>query len=150
MIKRMHVAIIIAGCAVVVGIIVYYLLSQKKESYSNTYTPDDFIISKLKKDITLIDPQFKNLDVGIGPESYTQNKSKIYLCLSPKKGEKKYYNYNMLLYVLLHELAHYTSKSYDPQHTSEEFNSNFNSLLYKAKELNLYDDTEPVVDGYCM
>lgn len=142
--------VIIAGCVVVISITIYFLFSQKKELYSNTYKPDDFILSKLKKDITLIDSRFKDLDIDIGPESYTQNKSKIYLCLSPKGREKKYYNYNMLLYVLLHELAHYISSEYDPKHTSFEFNSNFNSLLRRAKELNLYDDSEPVVNDYCV
>jgi hypothetical protein len=148
---------LIISCSVIVaGVIVYILYkyffskSGGTEKYSDTYKPDDFIISKLKKDITLIDPRFKNIELNIGDSSYTQDKEKIYLCLSPRNGEKKYYNYQMLLHVLLHELAHYISKSQDPDHITPEFHQNFKYLIERAKQLNLYDGSERVVEDYCM
>jgi hypothetical protein len=142
--------VIVSG--IVLYIIYKYIFARNfgTEKYSDTYKPDEFVISKLKKDVALIDPRFKDIDISIGESSYTQDKQKIYLCLSPKSGEKKYYNYQMLLHVLLHELAHYISKSQDPEHVTQEFHDNFMYLIERAKQLNLYDGKERVVEDYCM
>ena len=46
-----------------------------------------------------------------GEKSFTINKTKIFICLKDKKDE--YYNNNMLMYVLLHEISHqYQYKKY--------------------------------------
>lgn len=87
-----------------------------------------------------------------GNKSYTVNKKKIYLCLYDKKtGEL--YNKNMLVYVLLHELAHVLNEgnadpAQDIGHT-EAFHAVFDKLLDRAEELGVYDPDVPLVDKYC-
>jgi hypothetical protein len=80
-----------------------------------------------------------------GEKSYTINKEDIFLCL--KDENNKYYEDNMLIYVLLHEIAHHVTVSIG--HTPE-FHEKFQILLKKAEELKIYDSTIPVVKNYCM
>ena len=67
--------------------------------------------------------------------SETVNKKEIYMCLKDSNGQ--YYDYNMLMYVAIHELSHAISVSIDEDHenTSSEFMNNMNMLLEKAKKL---------------
>ncbi len=67
--------------------------------------------------------------------SYSVNKGKhLYLCIRDKKNNK-FEDYNVLLYVIIHELAHIMSESIG--HTPE-FWSNFKFLLQKSIEYKLY------------
>lgn len=67
--------------------------------------------------------------------SYSVNKGKhLYLCIRDKK-KSQFEDYNTLLYVVIHELAHIMSESIG--HTPE-FWSNFKFLLKKAIEYNIY------------
>ena len=77
-------------------------------------------------------------------QSYTINKENIYLCLYDKNN--KYYSNNMLMYVLLHELAHTICKSVG--HTPE-FHSIFDRLLQQASKIGLYDPSIPIDEDYC-
>tara|TARA_A100001015_G_C15025600_1_gene730331 strand:- start:260 stop:874 length:615 start_codon:yes stop_codon:yes gene_type:complete len=70
--------------------------------------------------------------------SYSVNKGKhLYLCIRDKKTNE-FEDYNILLYVVSHELAHIMSESIG--HTPE-FWSNFKFLLKKAIEYKLYKYT---------
>ena len=69
--------------------------------------------------------------------------------MNKKDKNGQYYDYNMLMYVSLHELAHAFSKTVDENHTSKEFKTNFKDLLNKAQQLNLYDPTKPLIYDYC-
>ena len=80
-----------------------------------------------------------------GDKSYTINKEDIYLCL--KDENNKYYEDNMLIYVLLHEIAHHVTLSIG--HTTE-FHEKFQLLLNKAAEMKIYDPNIPTVKNYCM
>lgn len=67
--------------------------------------------------------------------SYSVNKGRhLYVCIRNKKNNK-FEDYNMLLYVITHELAHVMSESIG--HTPE-FWSNFKFLLKKSIEYKLY------------
>ena len=79
-----------------------------------------------------------------GNKSYTFNKEDIYLCRD-KNG--KYYSNNVLIYVLLHELAH-ALNLVDTGHT-DTFNAIFAALLIEAEERGIYDSSIPMVDDYC-
>jgi hypothetical protein len=79
-----------------------------------------------------------------GDKSYTINKEKIFLCLRDEKGS--YYTDNMLLYVLIHELAHCVCREIG--HT-DTFNEIFQVLLDKASALGIYDPNVPVIQDYC-
>lgn len=80
-----------------------------------------------------------------GKKSYTLNKEDIYLCL--KDENDKYYEDNMLIYVLLHEVSH--SICDEIGHT-EKFHKIFHALTQKAIELKIYDDKIPLIRNYCL
>jgi len=79
-----------------------------------------------------------------GNKSYTINKEHIYMCL--KDEDNNYYDENMLIYVLLHEIAH--SICDEIGHT-KKFHKIFDTLLDKAHEMNIYDPNLPLVRNYC-
>ena len=80
-----------------------------------------------------------------GNKSYTLNKEDIYLCL--KDENDKYYEDNMLIYVLLHEISH--SICDEIGHT-DKFHRLFNALTQKAVELKIYNDKIPLIRNYCL
>lgn len=83
--------------------------------------------------------------LSIGKKSYTLNKEDIYLCL--KDENNQYYNDNMLIYVLLHEISH--SICDEIGHT-EKFHKIFKALTAKAVELNIYNENIPLIKNYCL
>lgn len=90
------------------------------------------------------DVLLKKIKIYKGNKSYTINKEKIYLCLKDEKNQ--YYNTNMLMYVILHELAHSFCDSIG--HT-EEFNTIFQDLLEKANKYGIYNPSIPIDENYC-
>ena len=78
-------------------------------------------------------------------KSYTINKHKVYMCLKDENG--KYYDENMLIYVLLHELAHVIC---DEVGHTPKFNKIFDELLNEAIKLNIYDPSKPLIRDYCL
>lgn len=107
----------------------------------------DPLIFQLKNDLIKIDPRVRDINFYASNQSFTEDKKRIYLCL--KDRDENYYPYNMLIYVACHELAHAFSSSIDTSHTSEEFRSNYITLLNKARDLGLYDPNEPIIETYC-
>ena len=86
--------------AILIAIIIAtYFLYIKKEYYQ--YDPK---IDHLKSILNKIDPSLTDIPIYTGKSSFTINKKNIYLCLKDKYGQ--YYSDNMLIYVLLHEVAH--------------------------------------------
>jgi uncharacterized protein YneF (UPF0154 family) len=79
-----------------------------------------------------------------GDKSYTINKQKIFLCLKDEK--KEYYNTNMLVYVLLHEISHVIC---DEVGHTEKFNKIFDELLSEATKVGVYDPSVPIIQDYC-
>jgi Zn-dependent peptidase ImmA (M78 family) len=86
------------------------------------------------------------ISLAKGDKSYTINKENIFMCL--KDENNKYYDDNMLIYVLLHELAHVLNH-HDVGHT-EMFHTIFDALLDKATEMKIYDPSIPLVRNYCL
>ena len=107
----------------------------------------DPLIDKIKQDLIKIDPRVQYLTFHASNESFTEDKKHVYLCLKDSNGN--YYNYNMLMYVSLHELAHAFSNSVDTDHTGQEFKDNFKALLNKAQSLGLYNPNTPLIYDYC-
>jgi predicted SprT family Zn-dependent metalloprotease len=95
----------------------------------------------------MIDPRSKQLVFNASNESFTEDKKMVYLCIKDKQG--KYYDYNMLMYVALHELAHAFSESVDMEHKGDEFKNNFKQLLDKAERMGYFDSTKPLDYNYC-
>ena len=111
------------------------------------YSYHDPLIDKIKSDLLKVDPRVEELSFHASNESFTEDKRFVYLCLKDKND--KYYDYNMIMYVSLHELAHAFSDSIDTDHTGKEFKDNFRNLLNKAQTLGLYDPKIPLVYDYC-
>jgi len=111
------------------------------------YSYHDPLIDRIKDDLLKVDPRVEGLSFHASNESFTEDKQFVYLCLKDKDG--KYYDYNMIMYVSLHELAHAFSDSVDTDHSGKEFKDNFRNLLNKAQTIGLYDPKIPLVYDYC-
>lgn len=108
---------------------------------------NDPIIQRIKADVSRLDPKIQHISFYSSNESYTEDKKKIFICTKDNNG--KYYDYNMLMYVAIHECSHALTDVIDPEHKTPEFRNMFSSLLLKAKEIGIYNPTEPLVDLYC-
>lgn len=155
-----NIKIMLKNAGIILGIllicfVIFTVYIQIKE----TYLQDEPVINELRKTITpffdntdfkgvlseLNDRQIlKKIKIMKGEKSYTINKKKIYLCLRDEKG--KYYNKNMLLYVLLHEISHTICKSIG--HT-DEFHTIFEELLLEATKQKMYNPKIPLISNYC-
>ena len=140
----------------IIGLVVY-ITTQILEEYS---LQDDPILPQLKSQIAPLfskDVKYTGIldvinkrdvlnEVSLykGNKSYTINKEKIFLCLKDKND--KYYDTNMLLYVLLHEISH--SLCDEVGHT-KKFNEIFNALLKEAVKRGIYDENKPIIQNYC-
>jgi len=99
----------------------------------NKYPNDDRAIRLIKG--------FKDTKIEEAPDddgsSFTIDKGEMMgLCLRKKQGERDFHDYNTLLFVIIHELAHVASVS---EGHNEEFVKNFKFLLTEAKLLNYYE-----------
>jgi len=110
--------------------------------------PINLMLEKLRADLIRIDPTASRLQFFTANESYTEDKQKVFLCLQDKKSGD-YYPYNQLLEVAIHELGHANTSVIDPDHKSQEWNTEFRRLLNKAVELGIYDPSIPPVSNYC-
>lgn len=108
------------------------------------YEEDDGMLVELRQFLQDTFPEINNVILLKGTKSYTINKKRIYMCLKDEQG--KYYERNMLIYVLLHELAHV--KCTEIGHT-EEFHRVFNEILEKAIKNGKYNPKIPIIRDYC-
>lgn len=152
--------IIIVVVLITVGLILYFSLKKDEkfppiEKFKNLDEPSKCIrtpyskayakkiLDSLENDINKVHPigeyhlSFHPLECCTLEDSATEDKHKVFICVKDKSG--KYYSYNKLLQVALHELAHAQSKSVDPNHTSTEFLTNYNNLMNKASKMGIID-----------
>ena len=120
--------------------IIFIIVNQIKEYYSQM----DPMLDKIKDKLLTLHPVVNRIKFYQGDKSYTINKKKIYLCL--KDENNQYYDFNMLIYVSIHELAHVLCDEIG--HTSK-FNNIFQDLLRKAAFLNIYNPNKPIITNYC-
>ena len=113
------------------------------KTYNKTFNND--YINKIKELLIPIVPEIKEIEIFEDNKSYTLNKKYIYLCTKNKSGE--YYKTNTIVYVLLHEMAHYLNKI-DIGHT-EHFYKIFNELLGKAEKIGIYNPKINIEKNYC-
>lgn len=115
----------------------------RRDKVSKEYA--EKIVTNLHRDLEKIYPDINTiLKLTFGPlecceleDSVTEDKKRVHICVKNKNG--KYYNYNKLMQVAIHELAHVLSKTVDPEHKSPEFINNYGALMNKAQELGLID-----------
>jgi hypothetical protein len=121
-------------------LVAYIIYSQMKEYYQQT----DPMLKIIKDTLDPLHPRVKELNFYEGNKSYTINKRKIYLCLRDENEE--YYEFNMLLYVAIHELSHVLC---DEIGHTPKFNQIFYDQLTLAEKLGIYDSSKPIISNYC-
>jgi hypothetical protein len=97
------------------------------------------ILNNKKKNV------LKKLKLCKGTSSYTIDKETTYICTKDPKTDK-YYDDNMLMHVLLHELSHVIST--EVGHT-KTFDDIFQQLMKEAHAFGIYDETLPLISNYC-
>jgi hypothetical protein len=125
----------------IVFAVCFYNLNYKRKIYQ------DPLVRKIKYDVSQLDPRLSTIEFFSSDESYTEDKRKIYLCLKDENG--KYYDYNMLVYVAIHECSHALTDVIDVEHKTPEFRGMFEHLLTKAYYLGIYDPNKSLVTNYC-
>ena len=144
----------------------YYLVKDTKNKYDKIDLIDklfnslNVLLEELKNsnydfkdiDIEEIQEKIKNSEIleniTDSDTSYTVNKGeKIILCLADRENDNLY-SYNLLMYVLIHELAHILNTTYGHD---DNFKKTFRFILEKAIELNLYtyEDYKNNPVNYC-
>lgn len=74
--------------------------------------------------------------------TYTINKQEMHICLRTRDNKENMYDMNLLMYVVLHELAHlcnYDKNGYAIQGHGEEFRTIFKFLLIESIKLDIYE-----------
>lgn len=126
---------------IVLIITLFYFFIQ---NVTESFTSHDPILMDLKRQMAIIDPTFQHISLAEGDKSYTINKTNVYLCLKDSNG--RYYDRNMLIYVLCHEYAHVLCDEID--HTPK-FYTIFQDMLNKAAKANIYNPNIPPLKNYC-
>ena len=148
--------LIVITVLIVLGCVAGAVLYQVNEFYSRTDPVLNEIVESLhplfeKEDFT---GQLHKLNQGKITDkvsiskskagSYTINKKHVHICMQDEEGE--YYDRNMLIYVLIHELAHVIC---DEIGHTPKFNQINDELLVEAAKLGLYDPSSPIIVDYC-
>lgn len=86
--------------------------------------------------------------------TYTLNKESIYMCIRTKDKNDEIYDINLLMFVLLHELAHfsnYDNKGYPIIGHGKEFKDIFTKLVKSSIEIDIYkyEDYKKSPREYC-
>ena len=131
-------------CIFLLIIVIYILIHCVSNQVTEYFEQMDPILTQIREKLLLLDDGVSRLKFYQGKKSYTINKRKIYLCLKDEKNE--YYNFNMLMYVAIHELAHVLCDEIG--HTAK-FHRIFQELLDKAEQIKIYDSSIPIVSNYC-
>jgi hypothetical protein len=77
--------------------------------------------------------------------TYTVNKDEMHICLRTRDSNENIYDINLLMYVILHELAHmcnYNKNGYPIQGHGNEFKYIFKTLVTEAINADLYVYTD--------
>lgn len=143
-----------------------YLLKNTKNKYKKVEIIDKLVNSLYQlldylesKDIKINESNIKKIKEKLKDSeimenltntdtSYTINKGeKIIICLADRKTDKLY-DYNLLIYVLIHELAHIMNSTYGHD---KAFKKTFRQLVDIAEEIGIYkyEDYHKYPKQYC-
>lgn len=121
-------------------IIVYLVFYRVMEFFQQM----DPMLARIKETLHPLHPKIESLQFYEGRKSYTINKKKIYLCL--RDEHRQYYDFNMLIYVAIHEISHVLC---DEIGHTPKFYDIFKELLGKAEKMQIYDSKKPIIRNYC-
>jgi len=131
-------------CIVLLVFLILILINVVRTRVTEYYEQMDPMLVRIRETLLPLHPCVTNLKFYEGKKSYTINKKKVYLCLKDDDGE--YYNFNMLIYVSIHELSHVICDEIG--HTAK-FHRIFRDLLELAEQKNIYNSSIPIVKNYC-
>ena len=131
-------------CIVLLVFLILILINVVRTRVTEYYEQMDPMLVRIRETLLPLHPCVANLKFYEGKKSYTINKKKVYLCLKDDDGE--YYNFNMLIYVSIHELSHVICDEIG--HTAK-FHRIFRDLLELAEQKNIYDSSIPILKNYC-
>lgn len=120
-----------------------------------TTLPDVHWVKILEKNYSLQDiPIISEAAVDNRYTTFTINKRDIHICLRTRDQNERVYNINLLMYVVLHELAHlcnYTKSNKPIQGHGPEFREIFKTLVKESIKLNIYNyiDYQNNPQEYC-
>ncbi len=108
--------------------------------------PENIITKRLVKGYNA--KLLSEAQIQSGYTTYTIDKSDIKVCLRTRDDYKKLYDINLLMYVLLHELAHVCNLTMGHD---DNFKNVFEFLVQRALEINIYsyDDYRLNPKEYC-
>lgn len=112
------------------------------------YSEKHPVLDEVRRRFAAINPKYGKIPLRSGPESYTQSKSAITLCIV-NPDNNQFYDINSIMYVALHELAHVITKADGEDSHKEEFTENFAFLLKDAHNKGVYDARKPIPSVYC-
>lgn len=133
-----HLLIIILIC------LLYFIFCHHIDYY---LTQQDPLLKEIQEQLAPLHPKFKNLYLYEASKTYTINKSRVYICLKDEHG--RYYNRNMLVYVVCHEYAHVLNDEWDTNEHGAKFWAIFDDLLRKAAAKGIYNPNIPILENYC-
>jgi len=119
------------------------LVMNKKKDQGNTLEPLRFV----RENFIRLNPKFGMIPLYEGKSSFTENKRSITLCI--RNAEGQFYDKNTIMYVALHELSHIVTDTYDVDTHGKEFRKNFEIILKKAAQLDMYNPRISVPESYC-
>lgn len=100
-------------------------------NYLHDKYPTDARVKRLIKRLKNINIEESELKEGVS--SFTVNKGELLsVCVRSKENHNQFHNYQLLLFVVIHELAHIASVSFGH---NDEFNTNFKWLLHEAQNV---------------
>jgi hypothetical protein len=124
--------------------LIFILINVVRSRVTEYYEQMDPMLIRIKETLVPLHPCVQNLKFYEGKKSYTINKKKIYLCLKDENNE--YYEFNMLMYVAIHELSHVVC---DEIGHTQKFHRIFREMLELAEQKNIYDSSIPIIKNYC-
>lgn len=131
-------------CIVLIVFLIMILINVVRTRVTEYYEQMDPMLVRIRETLIPLHPCVENLKFYEGKKSYTINKKKVYLCL--KDDNSEYYDFNMLIYVSIHELSHVICDEIG--HTAK-FHRIFRDMLELAEQKNIYDSSIPIIKNYC-
>ena len=104
------------------------------------YNDKNYFIKKLKENYSF--DILSEAAIDSRYTTYTINKQEMHICLRTRDNNENMYDINLLMYVILHELAHLCNYDIDGnpiQGHGEEFRNIFKFLVIESIKLNIYE-----------
>ncbi len=168
--KKKSFVYLLAMLVVLLGVTIYYFLIIRRTKNSSTVTPptsstetfkkavdagikeEEQMINLLTSVARMIRPDIVNrVVISAGPRSVTFNKKDVRLCLYDVN--RKMYSFKILMYVLLHELAHViteTMSGYGDVPHDAKFLDSIDLLVRQAAQNGICVDKSAVPESYCL